>query len=77
MIKELIIETIARIEATEGRSRSRAEKHKVSFDHAVKQILLDLWKANKCIPAGELSINKRSGYYSEQSERYRDTQTSC
>jgi hypothetical protein len=72
MIDELIDETIRRVEATEGRSRSRAEKPKVSFDHAVRHILLELWKASKCIPAGELSINKRSGYYSEQNERYRD-----
>ena len=67
MIDELIDETIRRIE-----SRSRAEKPKVSFDHAVRHILLELWKASKCIPAGEVSINKRSGYYSEQNERYRD-----
>ena len=73
MIDELIDETIRRIEAKEGRSRSRAEKPKVSFDHAVRHILLELWKASKCIPAGEVSINKRSGYYSEQNERYRDT----
>ena len=73
MIDELIDETIRRIEAKEGRSRSRAEKPKVSFDHAVRQIVLELWKASKCIPAGEVSINKRSGYYSEQNERYRDT----
>lgn len=73
MIDELIDETIRRIEATEGRSRSRAEKPKISFDHAVRHVLLELWKASKCIPAGEVSINKRSGYYSEQNERYRDT----
>ncbi|MAJ94472.1 MAG: hypothetical protein CMH01_02860, partial [Marinovum sp.] len=72
MIDELIDETIRRIEATEGRSRSRAEKPKVSFDNAVRHILLELWKASKCIPAGEVSINKRSGYYSEHNERYRD-----
>ena len=72
MIDELIDETIRRIEAAEGRSRSRAEKPKVSFDHAVRYILLELWKASMCIPAGEVSINRRSGYYSEQNERYRD-----
>ena len=73
MIDELIDETIRRIEATEGRSRSRAEKPKAGFDHAVRHILVELWKASKCIPSGEVSINKRSGYYSEQNERYRDT----
>ena len=44
MIDELIDETIRRIEATEGRSRSRAEKPKVSFDHAVRHILLSYGK---------------------------------
>ena len=72
MIEELIDEIIRRIEDTEGRARSRAEKPKASFDHAVRYILLELWKASKSIPAGEVSINKRSGYYSEQNERYRD-----
>ena len=72
MIEELINETISRIEGTEGRARSRAEKPKASFDQAVRYILLELWKASKCIPAGEVSINKRSGYYQN---KMRDTVT--
>jgi hypothetical protein len=73
MIDELIDETIRRIEATEGRSRSRAEKPKVSFDHAVRHILLELWKASKCIPAGEVSLLISAAVTTQS--RMRDTET--
>ena len=42
MIEELKSETIARIEATETRERSRSTKAKVHFDHAVRYILIEL-----------------------------------
>ena len=71
MIRELISETISRIEAIEARERSRSTKAKVHFDHAVRHILTELWKSVKTLPASEVSINKRSGYYSEN-KRYRD-----
>ena len=71
MIKELISETISRIEATEARKRNRSTKAKVHFDHAVSYILIELWKSVKTLPTSEVSINKRSGYYSEN-KRYRD-----
>ena len=71
MIEELITETISHIEATEGRERSRSTVAKIHFDHAVRHILIELWKSVKTLPASEVSINKRSGYYSEN-KRYRD-----
>ena len=71
MIEELIAETISHIEATEGRERSRSTVAKIHFDHAVRHILIELWKSVKTLPASEVSINKRSGYYSEN-KRYRD-----
>ena len=71
MIEELVSETISRIEATEGRQRSRSTVAKIHFDHAVRHILIELWKSVKTLPASEASINKRSGYYSEN-KRYRD-----
>ena len=70
MIKELISETISRIEATEARERSRSTKAKVHFDHAVSHILIELWKSVKTLPTSEVSIKKRIGYYSENN-RYR------
>ena len=71
MIEELIAETISRIEATEARERSRSTVAKMHFDYAVRHIIIMLWKSIKSIPPGEVGINRRSGYYSEN-ERYRD-----
>ncbi len=71
MFTDLVEETIKRIEATEGRTRSRDTKAQASFEHAVMLLLLDLWKSAYSIPARECSISKRSGYYSEN-PRYRD-----
>ena len=71
MIEELIAETISHIEATEGRERSRSTVAKIHFDHAVRHILIELWKSVKTLRDSEVGINKRIGYYSEN-ERYRD-----
>ena len=71
MIEELISETISRIEAVEDRSRSRSTVVKIHFDHAVRHMLVELWKSVKSLPVSEIGINKRSGYYSEN-ERYRN-----
>ena len=58
MIEELVSETISRIEATEGRQRSRSTVAKIHFDHAVRHILIELWKSVKTLPVSEVSINK-------------------
>ena len=71
MIDELTKEVIRRIEASEGRKRSRTADEQLRFEHAVHVLLTDLWKAVKCTPIRECSINKRSGWYSEN-PRYRD-----
>jgi len=62
---ELIKEAISKIENYETRARARSPKAKANFEHAVKVILVDLWKAEHSIPRRECSINKRSGFYSE------------
>ena len=71
MIAEFTKEVIKRIEASEGRSRSRKVEEQPRFEHAVYVLLTDLWKAVKSTPIRECSINKRSGWYS-QNPRYRD-----
>ena len=71
MLDELTQEVIKRIEASEGRSRSRKAEDQPRFEHAVHVLLTDLWKAVKSTPVRECSINKRSGWYSEN-PRYRD-----
>ena len=71
MISELTKEVIRRIEATEGRSRSRRPDDQLRFEYSVSVILLDLWKSVKSTPMRECLINKRSGWYSEN-PRYHD-----
>ncbi|MDA9609465.1 hypothetical protein N9S42_00570 [Paracoccaceae bacterium] len=72
MFDELVDEVTRRIEATEGRERSRRQTDQQCFEHSVKVTLADLWKSVRSIPLAECSINKRSGYYSEVPIRYRD-----
>ena len=43
MISELTQEVIRRIEATEGRERSRRQQDQLRFEHAVSIVLVDLW----------------------------------
>lgn len=45
MITELIADVVKRIEATEGRSRSRDDNAQASFEYAVALLLIDLWKS--------------------------------
>jgi len=71
MIDELIEEVTKRIEASEGRSRSRTADEQLRFEHATRVLIVDLWKAVRSTPIRECSINKRSGWYSEN-PRYRD-----
>jgi len=70
-LEELIKETVKRIETKEGRSRSRTADEQLRFEHATRVLIVDLWKAVKSTPIRECSINKRSGWYSEN-PRYRD-----
>ena len=68
---QLYQETILRIEGLETRKRKRDAATQLRFEHSVRTILIDLWKAIHSIPPKECLINKRSGYYSEN-PRYRD-----
>ena len=72
MFDELVEEVTKRIEATEGRERSRRQTDQQCFEHSVSITLADLWKSVRSIPLAECSINKRSGYYSGVPKRYRD-----
>ena len=71
MFEELILEITKMIEGVEGRKRSRTPDEQPRFQYAIRHILTDLWKASHSIPMSECSINRRSGYYSEN-PRYRD-----
>ena len=71
MFEELVLEITKMIEGVEGRKRSRTPDEQPRFQYAIRYILTDLWKASHSIPMSECSINRRSGYYSEN-PRYRD-----
>ena len=59
MIEELIAETISRIEAIEGRERRRSTVAKIHFDHAVRHILIELWKQGFDSPVHERQVSHR------------------
>ena len=62
---QLYQKTILRIEGLETRKRKRDANTQLRFEHSVRTILIDLWKAIYSIPPREFLINKRCGYYSE------------
>ena len=73
MFEQFIKEIISDISQGEERQRNRRDDAQHHFEYAVRYILTDLWKASKSIPFRECSINKRAGFYSDQPERYRDS----
>ena len=68
---ELCTRVSSEIDNRNLRTRSRTESEQKRFEYAVKFLLIDLWKTYHTHPEAECSINKRSGYYSEN-DRYRD-----
>ena len=70
-IIDLVSEITKRIEGIENRKRIRDPTAQLSFEHAVRTIIIDLWKAAHSIPIRECLINKRSGYYSETQKNLR------
>jgi len=62
---DLVNETISKIERFESSSRNRDPNTQLRYEHAVRTILIDLWKATHCIPTRECAINKSIGYDSE------------
>ena len=73
MFEQFLKEIISDISQREERQRNRRDDAQHHFEYAVRYILTDLWKASKSIPFRECSINKRAGFYSDQPERYRDS----
>lgn len=69
MISELTKEIVSLLKSKEDRVRTRTEIEQVHFTYSVRHILTELWKASHCMPPSEASINRRSGYYSEN-KRY-------
>ena len=62
MFDTLVDEVTRRIEATEGRERSRRQTDQQCFEHSVKVTLADLWKSVRSIPLAECSIHDICSY---------------
>lgn len=62
---EMSIKVSREIDTQSIRARSRTKKELIRYQYAVRHLLTDLWKAHLKHPDVECSINKRSGYYSE------------
>jgi hypothetical protein len=50
MFDDLVDEVTKRIEATEGRERSRRQNDQQCFEHSVRITLADLWKSVRSMP---------------------------
>ena len=70
---ELISQLSKEIQDKEGRTRSRTADEEIRFNYALTKMLEDIWSNYVAHPDSECSINRRSGYYSENA-RYRDPQ---
>ena len=71
MLLDLTHSIASEISSRESRTRKRSADAQGNFEHAIKTILRDLWKASAVSPEYECKINKRTAYYSEN-PRYRD-----
>ena len=59
MFDALVDEVTRRIEATEGRERSRTQTDQQCFENSVKVIPADLWKSVRSIP---LASKAKTGF---------------
>ena len=67
-----IVDTLAaKITEQEGRERKRNAEAQAHFLHGIEHLIIQLWKGAKIHEGFEGGVNKRAGWYSENS-RYRD-----
>ena len=67
-----IVDTLAaKITEQEGRERKRNAEAQALFLHGIEHLIIQLWKGTKIHEGFEGGVNKRAGWYSENS-RYRD-----
>tara|TARA_B100001093_G_scaffold464767_1_gene481907 strand:+ start:1751 stop:3097 length:1347 start_codon:yes stop_codon:yes gene_type:complete len=71
MLLDLTQSIASEISSIESRTRKRSADSQNNFEHAIRNILSDFWKASAISPQYECGMNKRPAYYSEN-PRYRD-----
>ena len=70
-LTELIYQLSKEIQDKEGRTRSRTADEQIRFNYALTKMLGDIWSNYVSHPDSECLINRRSGYYSENT-KYRE-----
>ena len=60
MFDELVDEVTRRIEATEGRERSRRQTDQKCFEHSVEVTLSELWKSVRSIPLSANTFTRKT-----------------
>ena len=70
-LTDIVDRLAAQITEQEGRERKRNAEAQAHFLHGIEHLIIQLWKGTKIHEGFEGGVNKRAGWYSENS-RYRD-----
>ena len=70
-LTDIVDRLASQITEQEGRDRKRDGKAQAHFMHGIEHLIIQLWKGTQIHESFEGGINKRAGWYSENS-RYRD-----
>ncbi|MDC0337851.1 hypothetical protein OAN95_06505 [Alphaproteobacteria bacterium] len=70
-LTDIINRLASQITEQEGRDRKRNGDAQAHFIHGIERLIIQLWKGTKIHEGFEGGVNKRAGWYSENS-RYRD-----
>jgi hypothetical protein len=70
-LTDVVNRLAAQISEQEGRDRKRSGDAQAHFLHGIEHLIIQLWKGTQIHEGFEGGINKRAGWYSENS-RYRD-----
>ena len=71
-LTDIVNKLASQITEQEGRDRKRNGEAQAHFIHGIERLIIQLWKGTKIHEGFEGGVNKRAGWYSENS-RYRDS----
>lgn len=70
-LTDIVNKLASQITEQEGRDRKRNGEAQAHFIHGIEHLIIQLWKGTQIHDGFEGGVNKRAGWYSEDS-RYRD-----
>jgi hypothetical protein len=70
-LTDIVNRLASHIAEQEGRDRKRNSEAQANFLHGIEHLIIQLWKGTQIHEGFEGGINKRAGWYSQNS-RYRD-----